>query len=544
MRKMLENYRTLCRVFNKPYFYVWAFFFFYLSVGLLVYKDYGISSDEAIQRYHAIVTAKYLASLFIPQYTSQDFFGVPQLADYVDREYGVIFDLPMYIADVLLGYQNSTPEKMFYLRHICTFLLFFASTFFFYLIVRNRFNSWPMGLIGALFLILSPRIFAESFYNLKDIVFLSFFIIVIYFLIRFLNNKTHMNSLLFALSSALMVDQRITGIFIPFLVVFICAIDSIKENTLLKDIFKSLFPMLTYLAFFIIFVVLLWPYLWENPIRNLINAYSIMSKYPWSGKIVYMGKFIKATEIPWHYIPVWLLITTPVLYSVFFLAGFFASLGEVYRNRINFYSHEKEKQDLIFLLLFLVPLAAVILLKSVLYNGWRQMYFIYAPFLLIALKGLVTIKGHIRESRTSIRARIAVIILISVILLSVIATSYQMIRYHPFQNVYFNFLAGNQVRGKFDLDYWGLSYRQALEFIVKNDKRHNIKLATYETIDIVNNATMLNDHDYRRLLLTDVQHADYFLTNYRLSAQQYEYSNEVFSISINETKIMSVFKLR
>ena len=36
--------------------------------------------------------------------------------------------------------------------------------------IKERFNSYFYGVLGALFLFLSPRIFAESFYNQKDIV--------------------------------------------------------------------------------------------------------------------------------------------------------------------------------------------------------------------------------------------------------------------------------------------------------------------------------------------------------------------------------------
>ena len=47
-----------------------------------------------------------------------------------------------------------------------------------------------VGRLGSLFLILSPRIFAHSFYNSKDLAFLSFFIISIYTMVRYLEEKT------------------------------------------------------------------------------------------------------------------------------------------------------------------------------------------------------------------------------------------------------------------------------------------------------------------------------------------------------------------
>ncbi len=44
-----------------------------------------------------------------------------------------------------------------------------------------------------------------------------------------------------------------------------------------------------------------------------------------------------------------------------------------------------------------------------------------------------------------------------------------MIRNHPHQNVYFNELVGgvNGADGKFDMDYWGLSYKQLYEKLLK-----------------------------------------------------------------------------
>ena len=46
-----------------------------------------------------------------------------------------------------------------------------------------------MAFIGTTFLLLSPRIFADSFYNNKDIIFLSFFIINIYTAINFFEKQ-------------------------------------------------------------------------------------------------------------------------------------------------------------------------------------------------------------------------------------------------------------------------------------------------------------------------------------------------------------------
>jgi hypothetical protein len=520
---------------------VLIFFFVYLVIGISIYKDYGISWDERWHRQIASVTANYLTAFVMPGFHFQEFASLPPLSEYSEKQYGVIFDLPMYVADNLLGYSGTMPEA-YYMRHFCTFILFYISVFFFYLIVRNRFESRALGLIACLFLILSPRIFAESFYG-KDIVFLSLFIISIYFFIRYLNRKTLMNSILFALATALVVDQRITGIFIPFLAVLVTGIDEMKADHTFNNLHKRLFPLFTYLISFSFFMVLFWPYLWENPVRNLIDAFVVMNRFPISYPVLYMGSFIKSTEVPWHYIPLWILITTPLMYTFFFLIGSFYTIKGMIKNGIKLYSNDRERQDFLFLLLFVVPLAAVIFMNSALYDGWRHVYFIYAPFLLIAMIGVARVLGFI-EKACSVRERRAAFFIVTVIVLCIATTLYQMIRYHPFQNVYFNILPGNNVGQAFELDYWGLSFRRGLEYIVKSDKRPVIGLTANVIAPMINNAVFLKKQDIRRLKLADIQQADYFLTNYRWHPQPYQLANEVYSISVDNLKIMSVYKLR
>ncbi len=488
-----------------------------------------------------MVSAKHLASIFLPNYQSAEFTSLPALAEYSARQYGVVFDLPMYAVDVLLGYKNGMPE-IYYLRHLGTFLLFYISVFFFFLIVKNRFDSWPLGLTGALFLVLSPRIFADSFYG-KDVVFLSLFIIAIYFFVRFLTNKTSMNAILFALATAFMVSQRITGIFIPVLAVLMMGIDIVKTEKPFHNFPKKILPLLIYLVSFFIFTVLFWPYLWDDPVGNFINAFSVMNRFPIAYDVLYLGTFIKSTQVPWHYIPFWIMITTPLLYIFFFFLGFFQIIKEIIKNGRQLYSGKNEQQDFLFLLLFVTPLVAVIVLNSALYDGWRHMYFIYAPFLLVAMTGFAEVVNMIRAGRSG-RERCSAVFIIAVIATGIITTACQMIRNHPFQNVYFNVLAGKNAGQNFELDYWGLSFRQGLEYIVHNDKRPVIKLAANIPYLCANNAIFLEKHDINRLQLAHINHADYFLTNYRWHPEEYPLNREVFTIVVENQKILSVFKMR
>ena len=57
-------------------------------------------------------------------------------------------------------------------------------------------------------------------------------------------------------------------------------------------------------------------------------------------------------------------------------------------NEGNIWKGDDELHDLIYYLLFLIPIILVIFFNSTLYDGWRHLYFIYPLFLIFTIKGL------------------------------------------------------------------------------------------------------------------------------------------------------------
>jgi len=84
--------------------------------------------------------------------------------------YGPFFEVILVVMERILNLGKNS-RAIFFMRHFVTFISFYIGVFVFYLLCKNRFNSWKIGLLGSVFLILSPRIFADSFYNSKDIPF-------------------------------------------------------------------------------------------------------------------------------------------------------------------------------------------------------------------------------------------------------------------------------------------------------------------------------------------------------------------------------------
>jgi hypothetical protein len=307
---------------------------------------------------------------------------------------------------------------------------------------------------------------------------------------------------------------------------------------------KIVTSSLIYMILLSCFTVLFWPTLWPNPLYHFIKAILQMNRYPWGGQNLYMGQYIEPTGLPWHYIPVWQIITTPVIYSACFFIGCFAVIKSLLKNPWQFYTNKRD--DLIYILWFFFPLVGVIVLKSVLYDAWRQMFFIYPAFLMLSLVGLSALFKYFKIKFRGLNYKIINTVFAIIVVFNLINIAEFMIKYHPFQNVYFNKLAGRnmqEVKANFELDYWGLSYRQALEHILKNDRDSVIKIFVANYMGKLNANILSADDKSRLIYVENPKDAKYFLSNYREHKEEYPYGKEYYSVKIDGTKIMVVYRI-
>jgi hypothetical protein len=517
------------------------FFVVLLAIGLSIYRDYGISLDEPRARLRGIVTLKYVASLL--RHTPNDF---PSPSATADGDYGVAFDAPAFALEVILGIGDpkksifllGDTKDIFLFRHLLTFLVVLAGIYAVQRMAERRFSDWRIGLLAALFLVLTPRLFAESFYNSKDLVFMAFFAIAMNTMIAFVLNPRLKTAFFHGLTSAAAIDVRIMGVILPLISVSVLIVRSMKRELPALVCFRGL---IAYLSATCMLVLAMWPWLWSNPFGNFVQALTNSGQARYYDEVLYLGHFIQSANLPWHYIFVWISITTPLLYLGLFSVGVFYALREVVSRGTSLWMSDEELQDIIFLGLFVAPLAAVILLHPVLYDGWRHLYFVYPAFLLLAIRGWVSLWG--KSAWTIRRSLVAVTTAISVV-----HTATWMWQAHPFQNVYFNALAGTDVRSRFELDYWGLANRKALEYILRNDHSEAIYLRADSATSLHVALQMIDERNKIRLKFPDDPNlARYVVTNYRLvkdpADEKYEKDFDLYyQIRVDDEPILSVFR--
>src|SRR3989344_5107259 len=260
-----------------------CFFVAFFLLGLSVFRDYGVSWDEPRNRENGLVAFNYVAQ------------GAREIFGYFARDYGTAFELPLVMIERV--FKVSDPYRIFQMRHFFTFLLFFVSVLIFYKLGREFFASRWLGLLGASFLVLSPRIFADSFYNSKDIALLSLFIISGCTFHRFFKKPSMISAALHAASSAYLADIRLVGLLMPIFTFVFIAGDFILIPEKRKEWKRQLAVLGAYAALFLFFLVLFWPLLWEDPAANFWNTLRGMGQFSrWSGTTLYLGEYVKAAE--------------------------------------------------------------------------------------------------------------------------------------------------------------------------------------------------------------------------------------------------------
>tara|TARA_X000001036_G_scaffold230669_1_gene215549 strand:- start:8414 stop:8881 length:468 start_codon:yes stop_codon:yes gene_type:complete len=130
---------------------------------------------------------------------------------------------------------------------------------------------------------------------------------------------------------------------------------------------------------------------------------------------------------------------------------------------------------------------------------------------------------------------------------------YEIIRYHPFQSLYFNQLIQENKKKDFEIDYWGLAGVKFLKEIIalENSKKIiNVGVASY--IPLERSIKLLNEKEQKLINVVgqDYEKADYIFNNNlsevnKLINKKYLIPNNFKKISdfvINEFIIYEIYK--
>ena len=517
-------------------------------LGLLVFSDYGVGWDEENNATYGAITLDHVlgANPGAHHYRNPDDFWHPVTGQFA-MTHGPAYEVLLVALERVSGLQD-TPAGI-KLRHLCVFLTLVAAAFFFHLFCRRALGSWRLGLLGAAMFLLHPRIFAHGFHNSMDIGFLAAFTLCMVTLQRALGRPSFINGCVHGAACAVLVDVRIAGMIMPAISVAFLALEGVAAPSRGAWLRRAGLCLAGAALLFFPLVIALWPMLWPDPPGNFWQSFAVSANDPWSWWELYLGEKLLATDVPWHFTPVWMLVTTPPLYSGLCLLGL---LGLAARARLSRSFYLEHRGQLLALSSLLLPLVAVALLRSTLFNGWRHLYFVYPGFLVLALGGVMFAARLIRERLASPAARrIATALGLAALLAGAATTVTFMVRSHPQQHSYFNVLTGglSGARARFQTGYWGPEYREALEHLLKVRKRHGCCVRIYMSTvpaaltPVRFNVAILPAPQRMWFQYTeDKSKADYFLTNFCDHIPRLDLP-EVWSRTVDGVKVMAIYKI-
>ena len=530
-------------------------FFLFLLLGLFTYKDYGVSIDEKFQRLNGFFwleylfnftdfqNFKYLISEKISLISNDD--TLPSIHQY--NFYGIFFDVPASFLEILFDIQDV--NEVYNLRHLLNFIYFFLGSIFFYRILINRFDRLS-SLLGTLFFILSPRIYGESFYNSKDIIFLSFLCVAIFYCFEFYKKGKIINIMLFSLFSAICIQTRSIGIFLPLifgLFYFFSILSNKKEIALLKIYF--LYLILTFL-----FLYTFWPYLWESPITNFFNIFINLSLHTPDIKIFFNGNYIDVKYMPFDFLPTWIFISTPFVNFILFIIAlillfirFFKRLVtfENLNNNFDLWRSINEKKDLFIFFSFLIIFTLLISLNISLVNSWRYVFFLNIFIIYLATFTIYIFFNFLKKKSFLFSVKVFLV-------LSIIFNFYKLIQYHPFQGLYFNSLISKNYKNKFEVDYGSISGKHAINWILNNNYNKKINLAVSSWSPLNRNLETFNkiQKNSINIIGQNYNEADYIFTNNisevdKLIHKKYDIPKKfykTYTFQIDDVIIYEIFK--
>ncbi|CAN5359802.1 hypothetical protein BH11BAC1_BH11BAC1_08110 [soil metagenome] len=508
---------------------VFTFFLLLLFIGLFTYQQYGISWDESDSRDgNGLVNYNFI------------FHKHKQpLLDSSEKYHGPAFEILLVLIEQKL--ELTDLRYVYLMRHLVTYLFFYFSVLVFYFLCKNFFNSWKAGLAGALMLVLCPRIFADSFYNSKDIAFLSFFIFAMQAYFLFWKNRSLLYAILFALTTGILISIRVMGIIVPvfFMIALVVEWLTIKRRP---------FPFRNSIGYFILFpffVVLTWPVLWLGAWHHFTEAFYQMSHFYWIGKVLFEGALIDAHHLPADYVPVWLLITVPDIFILLFATGMLFLFQRFIKHPLVISSHRLNYA--IVLMWFFLPIISVVFFHSVIYDAWRHLFFIYPAFVIIAVFGLKVIYKKLMSYERLFKRKIVRVAVLSLVVIGFAEPALSTIKNYPFGNVYFNTTARlrfREMRKNFEMDYWGVSYRKGLEYILRCDTASSFRFYSTDEPCYLNLMLIERPQNERLVPVNKMGEADYFLTTCRSMSEPYAMKGEVFNVMSQGEKILFVYKLK
>lgn len=315
-----------------------------------------------------------------------------------------------------------------------------------------------LGVLSMVLLATSPRFFGHGFFNSKDIPTAAFYVLTVLAFARDLRRPV--GAPLRTVLPASIVLGVLLGTRVGAMIVFPALLAGYLfkwwRSGRTRPVFVFLLSRFA-VAFVVGWGIMLvgWPWAAQRPVLHPLAALLASGRFPWRHDQLFGGEFVSSLELPVSYVPTWFGLVLPEIVLVGLLLG-----ALTWARRLARVAWTPEL--VLVLTAGLLPFLYVIGSGAALYDEVRHLLFLQ-PFIAVAAAfGLATALRAAADRGRGI-VTVAGFAVFTGILLPVVET----VRMAPYEYVYFNALSGGlpAAAGRYELDYWGLSYREGVEWL-------------------------------------------------------------------------------
>ena len=194
---------------------------------------------------------------------------------------------------------------------------------------------------------------------------------------------------MFSFFTALLLNAKILGL-VP--IGLFCLLYTYNYLNTKRKFYRNQKQIYIFVIFCLFFIYVLWPYLWDSPVKNLFFALKNMLAVHEEIILVnfYFGEHLSSDMMPWHYRIVWFLITTPVVILILFFSGLVLSGKKIIKllhlsldKKFEF--NNNEFFDLFLILTLFFSFFIVLEFNKSKFGGWRHLYYLYPISVYFAL---------------------------------------------------------------------------------------------------------------------------------------------------------------
>ena len=417
----------------------------------LTFTDYGVTWDEDVHNWYGVFALDYYLSFFADQR------ALTWLNLY---NYGAAFDM------VAAALNKFSPLGVYETRHLLNGLVGLFGLAGCWKLGRAL-GGPRAGFIALVFLLLTPNYYGQMFNNPKDIPFAVGGVWATYYMVRILPALPRPPLALLVkmgLAIGLALGVRVGGLLFLCYLGLLLGLSALWQGIAARSLAAvvaagttSLWRVLLPVAGVGFAVMLVfWPWAQQDPIGHSLRALAFFSHETFPFDTLFDGRFVPAADLPWEYLPTYILLALPELVLVLLVAAAALATAGLLRSARG---QQRETVLGLFLLGFTIvfPVAYAIAIKAVLFDGMRHFIFVLPPIAVAA--ALVADRALTRLAAVPYRQPIY-----AALALYGVAHVATMALLHPDQYVYYNAFVGgvDGAQRKFKLDYWANSYAEAV----------------------------------------------------------------------------------